>query len=391
MFLKKTLEENPRLMDLAFDLHQSGRIQPDSYVIDLDTLLENAKNLLAKAKENQIELFFMLKQLGRNPFIAKRLVELGYSGAVVVDYKEAGVMMEAGIPIGNVGHLVQIPQSQIGQIIAYGPRLITVFSLEKIISIQREAKKQGKVQSILLRVFGEEDMVYSGQTAGFHLDELPKLVNTLRMDCPNVAIAGVTSFPCYLYDEAKGDFVPTKNMETVQQGVHVLETLGVHCRVVNTPSGTCCHTLEPMRLQGGNCGEPGHGLTGTTPMHAVQTMEEKPCVVYVSEISHNFYGRGYCYGGGHYRRSHLSHVLVGRERWEAEFLDVIPPADDSIDYHFGISKECRIGDTALMAFRFQIFVTRSDVVLVTGLRTGNPEIIGIYDSLGGVKWENGLL
>ena len=38
-----------------------------------------------------------------------------------------------------------------------------------------------------------------------------------------------------------------------------------------------------------------------------------------------------------------------------------------------------------MAFRYQIFVTRSDVVLVKGIQSGKPEIIGVYDSLGSEK------
>lgn len=35
-----------------------------------------------------------------------------------------------------------------------------------------------------------------------------------------------------------------------------------------------------------------------------------------------------------------------------------------------------------MAFRFQIFVTRSQVVLVKGISTNTPHIMGIYNSLG---------
>lgn len=41
-----------------------------------------------------------------------------------------------------------------------------------------------------------------------------------------------------------------------------------------------------------------------------------------------------------------------------------------------------MGDTVIMAFRHQMFVTRSDVVLVEGLKKREPEIIGIYDTLG---------
>ena len=136
---------------------------------------------------------------------------------------------------------------------------------------------------------------------------------------------------------------------------------------------------------GGNCGEPGHGLSGTTPMHAVYELEERPAVVYVSEISHNFMGNAYCFGGGHYRRSHVKKVRVGTSLGHSRELTVIPPTDESIDYHFGISEECAVGDTAVMAFRFQIFVTRSDVVLVKGIQEGCPGIVGIYDSQGRKK------
>ena len=60
---------------------------------------------------------------------------------------------------------------------------------------------------------------------------------------------------------------------------------------------------------------------------------------------------------------------------------------ESIDYHFELEKECEIGAAAVMAFRFQIFVTRSDVVIMEGIHKGKPEIVGVYDSLGRRKNE----
>ena len=38
-----------------------------------------------------------------------------------------------------------------------------------------------------------------------------------------------------------------------------------------------------------------------------------------------------------------------------------------------------------MAFRFQVFVTRSDMVLIEGVSTGNPFISSVWDSLGNQK------
>ncbi|MFR2849375.1 MAG: hypothetical protein ACLTC4_20645 [Hungatella hathewayi] len=76
---------------------------------------------------------------------------------------------------------------------------------------------------------------------------------------------------------------------------------------------------------------------------------------------------------------------MGPDWSHGRMVDVIPPSDESIDYHFGLSENCQVGDTVIMAFRYQIFVTRSDVALVKGLQSGKPEIIGIYDSLGRQK------
>lgn len=176
-----------------------------------------------------------------------------------------------------------------------------------------------------------------------------------------------------------------KNLDTVLKAAGILERCGEEISILNTPSATCCRTLDKMARFGGNCGEPGHGLSGTTPMHAVHDLEERPAVVYVSEISHDFLGKAYCFGGGHYRRSHVERALTGRGPETCRELKVTPPADESIDYHFGLEGEGTVGDTVIMAFRFQMFVTRSDVVLVKGISAGKPAITGVYDSQGRKK------
>jgi len=382
MFLAQTIKRNPALIEAAFALHRSGAIQPDTYLIDVDTLISNAERMLAESKKYGIRLYFMLKQLGRNPYIAGKLIELGYHGVVCVDYREAQVMMEAGIPIGNVGHLVQIPDSMIEKIVNYRPELITVYSFEKIKRIDEVCKKLRLVQDILIRVYDPEDDIYSGQTAGFLLSELPDLIVGIEQSCNNIRIKGVTSFPCFLYDDEVGDIRPTNNLFTVQKAVEILEEMGIEPEVVNTPSATCTYTMEQIKHYGGNSGEPGHGLTGTTPVHAMRELDEVPAVAYISEISHNFMGQAYCYGGGYYRRSHVWNVLVGCSPEKSKWLTVVPPDAKAIDYHLGISKECKVGDTAVMAFRYQMFVCRSDVVLIEGLKGKTPKLVGIYDCAG---------
>lgn len=385
MFVEQITEKNKKLLEVAFEFQQNGQIIPDSYVIDMDILLDNAKKILDEAKKQNIKLYFMLKQLGRNPYIAKQLIEIGYSGAVVVDFKEAKIMMDAEIPIGNIGHLVQIPNNMVSEVVAYEPEVITVYSFEKVEQIQKSAENLGKIQGILLRVYDEKDMIYQGQTAGFLISDISDIAKKIIDKCPNIKIRGVTSFPCYLYDAEKKDIQPTENLNTVKKAITILEKLELKLDVINTPSTTCIQTIKKMKEYGGNCGEPGHGLTGTTPMHAVQELEELPCVAYISEVSHNFKGKSYCYGGGCYQRGNIKSALVGKNFKSAEKLEVTPTSLESIDYHFELLKECKIGDAVIMAFRFQIFVTRSDVVLIKGIQKNQPEIIGIYDSQGRIK------
>lgn len=381
MFLAKMMESNLRLLEAAVQFHQAGYILPDTYIIDMDTLMINAEKILKQAKQQQIALYFMLKQVGRNPYIAQKLIELGYQGAVVVDFKEAALMMKHHIPIANVGHLVQPPKAMLQELVNYDCDYMTVFSYQKIWDINECAKKAGKVQSLLLKVIGKEDKVYSGQTAGFHMEELPALVERVKQ-LSHVVIKGVTAFPCFLYHETKAEILPTPNLQTLFDAKALLEDHGIHVININAPSTTSLATLQQMAAYPINSAEPGHGLTGSTPLHAHRPCEETPCVVYVSEISHNFEGKSYCYGGGHYRRSHMQHALITHDMNHVQHAEVIPPDLDSIDYYFGLQAECEINDTVLMAFRFQIFVTRSNVCLIEGLATHKPVIVKQYNSQG---------
>ena len=384
MFVERLQKDNPQFIEAMVKLQQEGALLPDSYAVDMEQFRANAAAIAASAKEKGIKLYFMLKQIGRNPVLAQELVKLGYDGAVVVDFKEAQVMMRHNIPIGNVGHLVQIPEAMIPQVVAYGPEVITVYTADKVRSISRAAAALGKEQKILIRVFGDGDMIYPGQTAGIHLKDLADFVAQVR-DLPGIKIAGMTSFPCFLYNAEKDDIAPTANLQTVLKAKEILIDCGIEPEIINTPSATCCRTLELMAEYGCNCGEPGHGLTGTSPYHVGHEQPEKSCIAYVSEISHNFDGLAYCYGGGFYRRSHVENALVGRSADALRSMKVIPPSVEAIDYHFGLDQGCEVGETVIMAFRFQVFVTRSDMVLIEGGAEGSPVVSSVWDSLGNQK------
>lgn len=103
MFVEALKRQNPALISAALSLWQQGKIAPDSWVIDVDQILENGKRLIETARLYGIELYLMTKQFGRNPWLAEKLLALGYSGIVAVDYKEARVMRRAGLPVAHQG------------------------------------------------------------------------------------------------------------------------------------------------------------------------------------------------------------------------------------------------------------------------------------------------
>ncbi|MFM1541471.1 alanine racemase [Helcococcus ovis] len=379
MFLDKVKSRNKRLIDIAVKMHQKGEIMPDSYIIDIDTLLSNAKKMLEVAKQNNVRLLFMLKQLGRNPYIAKKLVDLGYEGAVVVDYNEAKIMMRNNIPIGNIGNLVQIPQKMIGEIIDYGVDVITVFSIEKLTLINEIAKTKNKVQKIIIKVYSDDDIFYSGQESGIYIDDLQQFLSETDK-LSNIKIVGVTSFPAFLYEKKSKSIEKQNNYFTIMKAKNILEKSGIEVNHVNLPSATCIKNIKENFDMENLVGEPGHGLSGTTPAHVYEDLDEIPCVVYLTEISHNFKKNAFAYGGGYYRRSNVYNALVGN--YECLSQDKIIKMDnDSIDYYFQLDNNHNVGDSVVMAFRFQIFVTRSKVVLIENIEN-NYKIVGVYDSLG---------
>lgn len=184
-------------------------------------------------------------------------------------------------------------------------------------------------------------MLYSGQYGGFTLAELEQTVHAIE-NMPGVEVGGVCSFPCFLYDEAAGDILPTPNLSTVQTAARMLTAWGYKDLMRNTPSATCVHSIPKIAAAGGTHGEPGHGLTGTTPYHAAHPdAEERPGYLYISEVSHDLGTKSYCYGGGHYRRGHMKNALVGTTLEDAKIVPVLPPDDSSIDYHLNCSRTVR--------------------------------------------------
>lgn len=378
MFVERLLENNPKLIEASLSLYKQGLIMPNTYVLDYDAFMDNGKAMLEVADKNNIKLFYMLKQIGRNPLIAKGLDELGFAGCVAVDFDEALTMKENGCKLGHVGHLVQIPHNAIKDVLEANPEYITVYSLDKIKDINLEASKLGIIQKLCIRIIDEDSDLYSGQIGGFSSDYLKELVKEVEK-LNNVKIAGLTVFPALLYDADQKAIKPTKNMNAMNRAKAIMEELGYKDLMINLPSCTCVNSIPLIKQIGGTHGEPGHGLTGTTPLHKDTKQTERVGYLYLSEVSHNFKEHAYIYGGGHYRRSHMENALVGYDLKKAK---VVAPSAESIDYHYELDKNFEVNEPVIMCYRTQVFTTRSHVAVVKGISTGNIELLGIYNGLG---------
>ena len=382
MFIDILKERNPKLLRTALSLHKTGVILPDTYIIDVDIFKENAKLIKAEGDKHGIHLYYMTKQIGRNPYLAKILEDIGYAGAVVVDFKEAKIMMKNNLKLGNTGHLVQIPTKMIKDILKYGSDIITVYSYEKAVEISKEAEKLGLIQDIMFRVLDKNSNIYPGQEAGIELQDLENITKKI-IKLKNLRINGLTSFPCFLYNESVKKIEKSENTDVLLEANNILkEKFGINVREINLPSSTCLENIKMIKEYGGTHGEPGHALTGTTPFHVNDKAVEKPAYVYVSEISHNFRNKSYFYGGGYYRRSHMENVLIGDSYETLKKVKTNDFDPNNIDYYLEVNEEQQVGSTVLGCFRTQFFVTRSDIVLIEGIQSGNPKIIGRYTALG---------
>ena len=163
MFLQRLQKRNPEFIKEAVMLYRQGKIGANSYVIDLDRVEKNAALLAEEAAGQGLRVFAMTKQIGRNPEIAKRIAKAGIDRFVAVDPWEALTLAEAGLKLGNVGHLVQIPEDMTDTVVSYLPEVITIFSYEKALAVDRAAAKLGMVQPILLKVSTTRNRLFPKQ------------------------------------------------------------------------------------------------------------------------------------------------------------------------------------------------------------------------------------
>jgi predicted amino acid racemase len=385
LFLDTVLARNPELAEAAAALHREGAIPPDTYVVDCDAVEANAELLAAEAQRLGLALWFVVKQLGRNPELI-RAATRHLPKFAAIDAPEARALHAAGARAANIGHLVQIPRRALAEMIAWRPEAVTVFDAANAHMVSEEAQQHGLVQDVLVRIAGSPETVYPGQEGGVPLDGLADFAAEAE-SLPGVRIAGVTGFPCLLSDPDTGTVRPTPTFELLRRARALLADRGHSGLKLSAPSATATATLPLLAELGATHGEPGHALTGTTPLHAMDPHQpERPGYVYVTEVAHTLAdGRPALHGGGFYARAGSTDALLHRTGLRLHVQDM--PAEN-IDYYRLLSAPApgqptvRAGDTAVLAFRTQMFVTRSNVAVVAGLSSGAPKLTGLYDALG---------
>ncbi|MCY4368516.1 MAG: alanine racemase [bacterium] len=393
MFLRSLVGRNRPFVEASVRLHQAGRIPPNAYVIDLDALEANTRHLTAEAHRLGLKVYAMSKQLGRAAAALDAITAGGADGYVAVDMDCARPIVAGGHKLGNLGHLVQIARSETAEAARLSPEYWTIFSRSKAIDASRAVARQGRTQQVLLRVWNDGDIFYPGHEGGFNLDELPAAIEFVD-GLDGLHFAGLTTFPALLYDAATGKVATTPNVDTLARGVETARSvLGAGSEIeVNAPGTTSTTVLELLAGVGATQVEPGHGLTGTTPLHAVEELPEQPAVLYLTEIAHVHQGVPLCFGGGFYVDPvfdpYDAQVLLaaGPEDVSSDPVPLDMPNPAGIDYYARLhppgNRSVTEGDTVICAFRVQAFVTRAKVVGISGAASGSPSVAGVWNVLG---------
>ena len=392
MFLDVLRRRNPALVEAAIALHQAGRIPANCYVLDLDAVEDNARAFRQRADALGLTVFAMTKQVGRNSGFCRALGRGGIDRAVAVDMACAQALRAAGMRVGHLGHLVQVPRFEADAAARdIAPDYWTVFSGAKASEAAGAALRAGRTQKLLARIQAPGDTFYRGHEGGF--DAAGVAAVAAELDALDGArFAGITTFPALLFDHETGTVAPTPNLATLSRAREVLEKSGHAGIEVNAPGTTSSVVLEMLAEAGATQCEPGNGLHGTTPLHAIRDLPEVPAMLYVTEVSHLHGGHAYAFGGGLYIDpvfpDYQVRALVASEPTvaDAALAEVEMPAPAAIDYYAMIDAGGRVrpepGDSVVFGFRAQAFVTRAYVAGVTGVRRGDPVVETIENGFG---------
>ena len=203
MFLKALQARNRAFLEAAVVLHQAGRVPAGAYLLDLDTMTENAQLMSAEAGRLGLDVLAMTKQIGRNPPALDALKAGGIDRFVAVDMACARPIHAHGHRLAHLGHLCQIPRREAAEAAAMRPDYWTVFNEEKAAEAAQAAGAQGHEQALIARIQAPGDTFYSGHEGGFDARAVEAVADVLDRT-PGGRFAGLTTFPALLFDERLG-------------------------------------------------------------------------------------------------------------------------------------------------------------------------------------------
>jgi len=381
MFLQRLLTRNPELPLAAVRLHQAERVRAGTYLIDLDMAAHNAEHIRRAADARQLSVYFMAKQYGRNPDLSASLVAAGLPAAVCVDRQCLDAHVRHGIPVGHVGHLVQLDRGSEAAALDARPEVVTLFSLEAAARLSHAARRAGRDQAVLLRVHAPGDTFYFGHGGGFPLADVTSAAASIDR-LGGLRVVGVTTFPCLLADPDTRSIRPTHNLATLVEAAEQLRRAGHAITQVNAPGTTSARTLALLAEAGATHVEPGNALHGTTPEHVFDPdAPELPAIVYVTEVSHLDGDDAYLFAAGYYVDKILGayqlRAAVGHDASLLERVLDVDTAPDGAIHYYAIARRARqagvrVGDTVVFCFRPQTFVTRARTQALAGLHRSPP-------------------
>jgi predicted amino acid racemase len=405
-YMDSMVDRNPGLLDAAFQLHQSGQIPPNTYLLDLDAHRKNARMMVDEAGKHGVSLYFMSKQINRNPVVCKAVLAEGFRGVVAVEMQCARVLHRYGIRIAHVGHLVQVPVNDIDYVLSMEPEVWTVYSVENARAVSERAQKTGRTQDLLVQPIGRDDLFFDSMSGGIPEDEIVQAVEKINT-FPGVRVVGTTSFPCMLYNIAAHEVRPIPNFTTVVQAAKRLEReLGIEITQINTPGNNHTTTMKTVAENGGTHAEPGSGMLGGNTSHTFHTEPELPAFVYVSEVSHILGDKVYAHGGGMAFPGGGWGLLPDGTLWEGgntiamdalvghdlasgksnrlrSVLSSADPFNYNLPLRLGEKKSAAVGETVAYGFITpQVFISRSWNAVVEGISEGRPRLLGVFDQGG---------
>ncbi len=358
---------------------------------------------MKEARKNDLSLYYMSKQVGRNPIICNGVLQEGFRGVVAVEVACAKSLNRYGVKIGHVGHLVQPPVDDIDYVLSMKPEVWTVYSLDNARAVSKRAEKLGRKQDVLVQPVGKKDLFFDTMSGGIPEEDIVSEVKKIS-ELPGLKVIGTTSFPCLLYNLATSRVEPISNFHTAVRAARRLEReLGLEISQVNVPGTNHASNMKVIAENGGTHAEPGNGVSGTNTEHGFdQKAPEVPAFVYVTEVSHRLrertftQGGGMSYSGGGWGlfpdgklwvagNDVAMDAMVGRSAKQAMTSRVKAkyPGMDPFNYNLTLypgEKRFSTGDTVVFGFcTLQIFVTRGWHAVVEGVEDNNPRLLGLFD------------